>query len=98
MSKRRSIAEPDAAGAEHASDAATIEVVPLSDLIRDASNVRLHPAKNQRAIGSSLAQFGPARSVVIDASGVVRAGNGTVEQAIEAGVMDVLIVDPAPGQ
>jgi hypothetical protein len=78
--------------------AASFEVVSLDDLSPDPSNVRAHPEANRRTMGASLRQFGPARSIVLDGKGVVRAGNGTVEAAREAGVTEVLIVDPKPGQ
>jgi DNA modification methylase len=35
---------------------------------------------------------------VVDGKGVVRAGNGTLEAAARAGVSEVVIVDPQPGQ
>jgi hypothetical protein len=67
--------------------------VPLSSLVRDPDNPRHRTARATGAIAGSLAEFGPARSAVIDGEGVVRAGNGTVEAALAAGIADALVVD-----
>lgn len=73
-------------------------VVPIEDLALDPRNARVHGEKNSAAIESSLNRFGPARSVVVDGGGVVRAGNGTLDAARKAGVKEVLVIDPRPGQ
>lgn len=70
----------------------------LSKLIPDAANARLHPEKNEKALADSLKRFGPARSIVIDGKNVVRAGNGTLKAAAEAGITKVKIVDAKPGE
>lgn len=64
----------------------------------DPANVRRHPERNASASEASLRRFGPARSIVIDAKHVVRAGNLTLESAKAAGVTEVLVVEPQPGQ
>jgi hypothetical protein len=76
----------------------SIKVVPIGDLVPDAANVRVRDERARRTLESSLKQFGPARSIVVDGRQVVRAGNGTLEAAQAAGVAEVLVVKPAPGQ
>lgn len=74
-----------------------VSVVPIDDLSIDPANLRLHK-DDSAGIEASLNRFGPARSIVVDGKGVVRAGNGTVDAARRAGITEVLIVEPAPGQ
>ena len=74
------------------------EVVSIDDLTVDPANVREHGERNKSTIGASLKAFGPARSIVVDGKGIVRAGNGTIEQARALGISEVLVVDPKPGQ
>ncbi len=73
-------------------------VVPVDSLISDAANVRRRDDRANRAIDASLAQFGPARSIVVDGQQIVRAGNGTLERFARAGGTEVLLVKPKPGQ
>ncbi len=58
-----------------------LERVPLSMLVLDPSNARKHAAKNLEAIKGSLAKFGQQKPIVVGASNVVIAGNGTLEAA-----------------
>ncbi len=74
------------------------EVVSIDDVHADPANVRRHPERNQATIRASLARFGPGRSIVLDGKNVVRAGNGTLEQARQNGFDEVVIVDPKPNQ
>ena len=67
--------------------------IAIENLKVDAKNVREHPQKNADAISGSLKRFGPARSIVIDGNDMVRAGNGTLKEAIKAGVKKVQVVD-----
>ncbi len=53
----------------------------VADLHRDPANVRAHSQRNIEAIKASLQRFGQQKPVVIDLSGLVRAGNGTHEAA-----------------
>ncbi len=75
-----------------------VEVVPIESLISDVANVRRRDDRAKRTLDASLAQFGPARSIVIDGNDVVRAGNGTLEAAQHAGVTEVLVVKRHPNQ
>ena len=54
-----------------------IESIPLSAIAPDPANVRLHDDRNLEAIRGSLARFGQQKPIVVDSSGVIRAGNGT---------------------
>jgi hypothetical protein len=74
------------------------KVVPIGDLEVDPGNLRQHDARSDSGIEASLKRFGPARSIVVDGKGVVRAGNGTLEAARRVGITDVLVVEPKPGQ
>jgi hypothetical protein len=74
------------------------KVIPIDDLAVDPANLRQHSDRSNSGIESSLRRFGPARSIVVDGKGVVRAGNGTLEAARRAGITDVLVVEPKPGQ
>ncbi len=75
-----------------------VEVVPIESLVSDVANVRRRDDRARRTLDASLAQFGPARSIVIDGNDVVRAGNGTLEAAQHAGVTEVLVVKRHPNQ
>lgn len=75
------------------------ETIAIGDLVADPGNCRLHPEENRKAIRNSLERFGPARSLVIDGNGIVRAGNGTLAEAIESGLITrVRVIEPAPDE
>lgn len=78
-------------------DGIKVSVVPLSDFVPDSANTRKHGDKNKRTIRASLKQFGGGRSIVADGNNVVRAGNGTLEQALAEG-MRAIVIDPEPDQ
>ena len=72
----------------------TVEMVGLDDLQLDPNNARLHTEESEALVNESLLEFGPARSIVVDADGIVRAGNGTVEQARRIrDINQVMVVD-----
>lgn len=58
-----------------------LEWLPVDDLHLDPANARKHPERSLAALKSSLARFGQQKPIVVDASNVVRAGNGTLEAA-----------------
>jgi ParB-like chromosome segregation protein Spo0J len=66
--------------------------VKVEDLLPDPKNARKHSGRNLEAVVKSLAQFGAARSVVLDKDGIVRAGNGTLAAAKMAGIEKVVVV------
>lgn len=61
----------------------------ISELIPDPANARKHRKKNIDVIKGSLAQFGQQKPIVVDASNIVRAGNGTLEAAKELGWTEI---------
>lgn len=63
----------------------------------DPKNARLHPKRNIELIDQSLDEVGAFRSIAVDADGIVRAGNGVYQRAIEKG-FSVRVVDAAPDE
>jgi hypothetical protein len=84
--------------AEPAPPAALIRETSVAELIPDQANPRVRDDRAKANLVSSLRQFGPARSIVLDGKGIVRAGNGTLEGFVATGGTDVLVVKPKPGQ
>ena len=72
-----------------------IEHVQIVTLNVDAANVRHHGARNIDAIKASLKKFGQQKPIVVDASGTVIAGNGTLAAAFDMGWEDIAIVRTA---
>jgi hypothetical protein len=60
-----------------------IETVPISSLLFDPFNARLHPEKNRHAIRKSLQEFGQRKPIVVASDNTVVAGNGTLLAATE---------------
>lgn len=58
-----------------------VEDIPVTDLHNDPANVRKHGEQNLAAIKASLARFGQQKPIVVNAEGVVIAGNGTLMAA-----------------
>ena len=69
-----------------------VETVPIDSLKGDPQNVRVHDAKNLKAITASLREFGQQHPLVVDAEGVVHAGNGRLEAMRALGWSQVSIV------
>ena len=65
----------------------------IGDLIPDPQNPRKHNPKNIGLISDSLRDVGAGRSIVIDESNEILAGNGLVEAAAEAGITKVQVVE-----
>ena len=67
----------------------------IEELSQDPANARLHGNKNLEAITASLKRFGQQKPIVIDSSGVVRAGNGTLAAAKSLGweTVEVVVTD-----
>ena len=55
--------------------------VPIDSLRLDPKNARRHPARNLADIKASLRMHGQRKPVVTDETGLVVAGNGTLEAA-----------------
>jgi len=68
------------------------ELVKIDALVFDPANARKHGEKNLAAIKSSLQRFGQQKPIVVDANGVVRAGNGTLAAAKALGWKEIAIV------
>lgn len=66
-----------------------IERRALDDLTPDELNARVHSKRNLQAIAASLQEFGQRRPVVVDADGLVLAGNGLCEAARTLGWTEV---------
>lgn len=58
-----------------------LKQLKVAELAQDPANVRMHGEKNLEAIRGSLKRFGQQKPIVIDANGVVIAGNGTLMAA-----------------
>jgi len=69
-----------------------IERLSVADLSLDPSNVRKHSRRNLDAIKASLRKFGQQKPIVVDAKGIVLAGNGTLTAAKELGWTDIDII------
>ena len=67
--------------------------ISIDDVTPDAANVRKRTERSAEVIRNSLEQFGAGRSIVMDSNGVVRAGNGTLEQAKAAGIQTVRVIE-----
>lgn len=72
------------------------EVLPISALSFDPANPRLRTERSAHVIRSSLQRYGPLRSLVgqklPDGRIVIRAGNGTLEEAGQIGIEKVRLI------
>ena len=69
--------------------------VPVASLVLDAENANCHSPEQLRAIADSLKNFGQQKSILIDESHRVIAGNGTLQAAKLLGWTEVrAIVSP----
>jgi ParB-like chromosome segregation protein Spo0J len=69
-----------------------IETLQIKDLTPDPNNARQHDDKNLKAIQGSLKEFGQRKPIVITETGVIVAGNGTVEAAKRLGWLEIQAV------
>ena len=65
----------------------------ISTLKQDPKNARKRTAQSKHLIQESLNRYGAARSIVIDETNRILAGNGTVEGAKAAGINKVRIIE-----
>jgi hypothetical protein len=68
-------------------------VKAISQLKQDPKNARKRTAQSKHLIEESLNRYGAARSIVIDESDRILAGNGTVDAATRSGITKVRIVE-----
>jgi hypothetical protein len=66
-----------------------LETLRIVELTPDPQNARQHDDKNLQAIMGSLKEFGQRKPIVITESGVIVAGNGTVQAAKRLGWTDI---------
>lgn len=69
-----------------------LETVALGSISPDPANTRKHSRRNLDAIKASLRRFGQQKPIVVDAKGIVLAGNGTLAAAQELGWKEIQIV------
>jgi hypothetical protein len=65
----------------------------INDLVADPRNARKRTAQSKALLQESIKSFGAARSIVIDESNTILAGNGTVEAAAAQGINRVRIIE-----
>lgn len=70
-----------------------IKKLKVDKLSADPRNARTHNARNLKAIKASLEKFGQQKPIVINAEGIVIAGNGTLLAAIELGWKEISAVE-----
>ena len=68
-----------------------VHKVEISSLVFDPVNARKHDSRNLEAIKGSLTRFGQQKPIVVDAKGVVLAGNGTLAAAKALGWTDIWV-------
>ena len=69
-----------------------IERLAISDLSFDNTNARKHSEANLKAIAGSLKKFGQRKPVVVTETGIIVAGNGTVDAATSLGWYEIDVV------
>lgn len=69
-----------------------VEYAAIESLKLDPKNARRYPERNLEAIKTSLLRFGQQKPIVVDAKGVVRAGNGALEAAKALGWQEIAVV------
>ena len=69
-----------------------VETVTVASLELDPRNARRHPERNLESIKASLSRFGQQKPIVVDADGVIVAGNGTVAAARALGWTSIDVV------
>lgn len=65
----------------------------LTDFIPDKQNANRGTQRGQKMIQDSLRQDGAARSIVVDAHNNVVAGNKTLENAVDIGLENAVVVE-----
>ena len=68
-------------------------VKSISIIKQDPKNARKRTAQSKHLIQESLNRYGAARSIVIDETDRILAGNGTIEGAKAAGISKVRIIE-----
>lgn len=69
-----------------------ISKVKIESVSPDPNNARKHSVKNLDSIKGSLRKFGQQKPIVVDEKGIILAGNGTREAALELGWTHIHII------
>lgn len=69
----------------------TKELKSINDLTPDDNNANKGTLRGLAMLEDSIEQYGPGRSILVDAEGRVIAGNKTLQAAIDKGI-DVIVV------
>src|SRR5690242_8003130 len=91
MAKRKPAKRPSVSIEPSAS--VRVEVVPIEQLTELPSNPRVHHPRDLGYLEDVIQRVGAARSGVIDEAGVVLAGNGFREAAMQAGLREAIVVE-----
>jgi phage gp29-like protein len=75
----------DDAALAHITPSLRALAVPIDSITPDPRNARKHGERNSKAIADSLKGHGQVKPIVLDADGVILAGNGTYAAALELG-------------
>lgn len=70
----------------------------IDKLIPDAQNANRGTEYGQHLIENSLRKFGAGRSILLDKNNCIIAGNKTVENAVNIGLEDVIVVETSGNQ
>lgn len=78
------------------------DVLPITQVEFDQTNARRRTERSSHMIRKSLQQFGPMRSLVgqrlPDGRIIVKAGNGTLEEAGQIGIDKVRVIERRPDE
>src|SRR5215472_16348289 len=67
--------------------------VPCSELLLDPANARRHPEANIEALKGYLRAYGQRKPIVVNRrTGIIEAGNGTLQAALELGWTHLAVV------
>jgi hypothetical protein len=68
-------------------------VQSIKSLKQDPKNARKRTAQSKFLIEESLKRYGAARSIVIDESNRILAGNGTIDAATRSGIDKIRVIE-----
>lgn len=74
------------------------QTIKLADLIADDLNANKGTERGAKMLASSLREYGAGRSILVDKSGRIIAGNKTAEQAQAEGLQEVIVVETTGDQ
>lgn len=66
--------------------------VPMDQVHPDPANARTHDDRNLQSLAASLKRFGQQKPIIVDADGVIVAGNATHQAALSLGWTEVAAV------